>query len=96
MRKLSDIEESLPSILMCLPEKLLNEAPHGDKERYRAFYLELINMEKNIDLARLIEIQEELIINEVTFTNHGNTTNDIQDWWFGTRRVEGNTYLIVL
>lgn len=96
MEKLSIIEESLPSILLYLPEKLLNEDPKGEKEKYRQLYIELVDMGSNINLERLVEIQEELSNNEATFTRHGNEMNDIQDWWFGTRRVEGDTYLIVL
>lgn len=96
MELLSTIEESLPGILLCLPETLLNEDPKGDRDRYRPFYKDLIKMKGNIDLVRLKEIKEELLNNEASFTQHDTSIKNIQDWWFGTRRVYGDTFLIVL
>jgi hypothetical protein len=53
-------------------------------------------MEWDLDLARLQQMQAELSLSGVIFTRHKSTIGNVQDWWFGTRRVEGDTYAIVL
>ncbi len=95
MDSLSELHESLPGLVLYMPEKLVFEPVKGDREKYRAIYLELVHMHK-IDLSRLLEIKSGLSLENVEFTQHKSEINNIQDWWFGTRRADGDTYLIVL
>jgi hypothetical protein len=96
METLGTIEESLPSLVLALPEDLITNAPTGDKEATRSLYRELQAMGQSIDLARLRGIKAELASMEVEFTWHDSEIGNIQDWWFGTKRVRGDTYSIVL
>jgi hypothetical protein len=93
---LSDLAERLPSLLLPLPATLLQGEPAGDALRYRRFYGELVAMGRMPDLRRLRGMAAQLDTCEAKPVRHGNARNDVQDWWFGTRRVSGDIFLIVL